>query len=144
MKNFFKLIYVVLVLALVSCTAVPATSVPTNDPFVVYHRSGGFGGFDETWSIYADGRIDHSGRGAGSAGQLTPDRVNSLIATIRSIDLTPIKDSYIGANTCCDRFTYEITINLDGKTKSIKTIDAAEGEPAALTQLLGTINSALK
>ena len=108
---------------------------------MVYHRSGGIAGVDETWSIYADGRVQHSGRGTGSAGQLTADQLNSLFTTLRSIDLTSIKDSYVGANTCCDRLIYELAINLDGKTKTIKTIDAAEGEPAALTTLLSAIRS---
>jgi hypothetical protein len=90
-----------------------------------------------------DGRIDHTGRGAGQSGQLTPDRLQQLLAAIRSIDLTSIKDSYIGTNTCCDRFMYEITITLDGKTKSIKTIDAAEGEPTALMNLRAAIQASL-
>lgn len=144
MKKYLRWLICFLLMTLVGCTSVPATSVPTNDPFVVYHRSGGFGGFDETWSIYADGRVQHTGRGAGQSGQLTPDRVNGLIAAIRSIDLTSIKDSYVGLNPCCDRFIYELTITLDGKTKSIETIDAAEGEPATVTQLLGAISSAVK
>jgi hypothetical protein len=145
MKKFFNLVYGLLVIALVSCAASPTLTPPNStDPIVVYHRSGGFGGFDETWTIYADGRIDHTGRGAGSTGQLTADRIDSLIAQIRSIDLTSIKDSYVGINTCCDRFIYEITITLDGKTKSIKTIDGAQDEPTALTQLLTTLNDLLK
>lgn len=144
MKKFLNLVYGLLVIALISCAAAPALTPPNStDPIVVYHRSGGFGGFDETWSIYADGRIDHSGRGAGQAGQLTPDRVNSLIAALRSIDLASIKDSYLGSDTCCDRFVYELTITLDGKTKSITTIDAAEGEPVGVTQLLSAINLAV-
>ncbi len=143
MLKYLQWLTCFLLIALAGCTSAPATNVPANDPFIVYHRSGGLGGFDETWSIYADGRIDHFGRGAGQSGQLTPDRVNGLIATIRSIDLTSIKDSYVGINPCCDRFSYELTITLDGKTKSIETIDAAEGEPAAVTQLLSAINLAV-
>jgi hypothetical protein len=144
MKIFFNLVYGLLVIALVGCAAQPTlTPLNSKDPIVVYHRSGGFAGFDETWSIMIDGRIDHTGRGAGQAGQLTPDRLNRLLAALRSIDLTSIKDSYIGANTCCDRFIYEITINLDGKTKSINTIDAAEGEPTALITLRTAIQAAL-
>lgn len=141
MKKFFNLVYSLLVIALVGCAASPTLTPPnSNDPIVVYHRSGGFGGFDETWSIYADGRVEHAGRGSGQASQLTPDRVNGLITAIRSIDLTSIQDSYVGSDTCCDRFIYDLTITLDDRTKSIKTIDGAEDEPVALTHLLTTID----
>lgn len=154
MKKFFNLVYGLLVLALVGCAAQPGTPIavpptPTRAPLnsqgliVVYHRSGGFAGFDETWSIYGDGRIEHTGRGAGQAGQLTPDRFQQLLVAIRSIDLASIKDSYIGKDICCDRFIYEIAINLDGKTKAIETIDAAQGEPAALINLRAAIQAAL-
>lgn len=142
MKKLFNLLFGVALLVLVGCAAAPTLTPPNSqDPIVVYHRSGGFAGVDETWSIYADGRVQYAGRGTGSTGQLTADQLSSLFATLRSIDFTSIKDSYIGADTCCDRFIYELTINLDGKTKSIKTIDAAEGEPAALTTLLNAISA---
>jgi hypothetical protein len=144
MKKFFNLIYGLLVIALVGCAAKPTlTPLNSKEPIVVYHRSGGFGGFDETWSITMDGRVQYTGRGAGQAGQLTPDRLQQLLAAIRSIDLASIKDSYIGVNTCCDRFVYEITIVLDGQTKTIETIDAAEGEPGALINLQAAIQAAL-
>jgi hypothetical protein len=142
MKKLLNLLFGVAMLVLVGCAAAPTLTSPNSqDPIVVYHRSGGFAGVDETWSIYADGRVQYAGRGTSSAGQLTADQLSSLFATLRSIDFTSIKDSYIGADTCCDRFIYELTINLDGKTKSIKTIDAAEGEPAALTTLLNAISA---
>ncbi len=149
MKKLAGIVLSCLVFILAGCVtaATPtATSIPptAKDAIVVYHRSGGIAGFDETWTIYGDGRIDHTGRGAGQSGQLPTDRLNSLIVLIRSIDLKSIKDSYVGENTCCDRFIYEITITLDGQTKSIKTIDAAEGEPQALTQLLAGITATVK
>jgi hypothetical protein len=129
----------------VSPLASPLTSPLTpNGPIVVYHRSGGIAGIDETWSIYADGRVEHAGRGTGQSIQLTLDQINAFVQTIRMTDFNSIQDSYVGANTCCDRILYTITINLDDNAKSIKTIDGATGEPAALTLLQSAINDLLK
>jgi len=144
MKKIVSLVYGLFVIALVGCAAKP-TQTPLNskDPIVVFHRSGGFAGFDETWSITIDGQVQHTGRGAGQSGQLPSDQINQLLAAIRSTDLASIKESYLGDNTCCDRFIYEIKIVLDGQSKTITTIDAAQGEPAALITLRAAIQAAL-
>lgn len=109
-----------------------------------YQRVGGLVGFDETWVIDAGGTVTHSGRGPGTDRQLTPDQVAQLIGAIRAANLAELKASYIPKNTCCDRFTHTLTITLDGLTWTVRTLDAAPGEPAALTQLLVTLNGLLK
>lgn len=108
-----------------------------------YQRTGGFGGFDETWVIDADGRVTHSGRGPGTDRQLTPDEMAQLINAIRAANPASLKASYIPKNTCCDRFTHALTITLDGWTGTVLTLDAAPDEPPALTSLLSTLNSLL-
>jgi hypothetical protein len=108
-----------------------------------YQRTGGFGGFDETWVIDAGGRVTHSGRGPGADRQLTPDQVSQLIGAIRAANPASLKASYIPKNTCCDRFTHALTITLDGLTGTVLTLDAAPDEPPGLTGLLSTLNSLL-
>jgi hypothetical protein len=123
----------------------PLTSPPpTGEVLLQYHRSGGVGGFDETWTIYADGRVDHQGRGTGADKQLTPDQVAALSGVLRSADVRALKDSYIPANTCCDRFTYELTLQIDGQTQTIRTMDSAPDEPAALTNLRDMLDRLLR
>ena len=125
--------------------AVPATSPSAPQGLLIrYHRSGGIAGSDETWSIYADGRVEHSGRGTGHSAQLGADQVTTLIAAMRAADAAALKESYVPSNQCCDRFLYEITLVLDGQTQTVRTLDAAPEEPPALTALLSAINAALK
>jgi hypothetical protein len=109
-----------------------------------YQRVGGIGGFDETWTIEATGRVTHSGRGPGTDRQLTPDQVAQLIGALRAVQAANLNESYIPANTCCDRFTHTLTITLDGRTSSVHTLDAAPDEPAALTALLVTLTGLLR
>ncbi len=126
--------------------ATPAlgTPAPAGGLLIRYHRSGGFAGVDETWTFYADGRVDYSGRGQGHGLQLGASRLDALMKAARSPEVAALKESYVPANTCCDRFLYEITLVLDGQTKTVRTLDAAPDQPAALTDLLDAIDTALK
>jgi len=156
---FLKLGLIVVVSILIACA--PAASGPASTPevtrsfpegdaqsvdtaFIVYHRSGGFGGFDETWTIAADGAVAHSGRGAGNALQLSSAQTDALIEAVRAADFMSLDKSYVPENTCCDRFLYEITITLDGQTKTVRTLDAAPDQPERLTQLIDALNTALQ
>ena len=118
-------------------------STPTG-VILQYQRTGGIGGFDETWVIEADGRVTHTGRGAGADRQLTPDQVAQLLRAIRAAEMASLDESYIPQNTCCDRFAHILTMTLDGQTKTVSTLDGSPDEPAALTDLLATLNNLLK
>lgn len=109
-----------------------------------YQRVGGIGGFDETWTIDASGRVIHTGRGAGTDRQLTPDQLAQLIGAIRAAQAAGLNTSYVPANTCCDRFMHTLTLSLDGDTRTVTTLDAAPDEPPALTSLLATLTDLLK
>ncbi len=122
-----------------------ASPLPTiADVILQYQRIGGIGGFDETWVIESNGRVTHTGRGAGADRQLTPDQVAQLLRAIRAVEMTTLNDSYIPPNTCCDQFTHILTMTLDGQTRTVRTLDGALDEPAALTDLLTTLNNLLK
>jgi hypothetical protein len=119
-------------------------AAPAHTLLIQYHRSGGIAGLDETWLFYADGVVDHAGRGQGRATQLSASQLAALMAVVRSPEVAALKESYVPANTCCDRFLHEITLTLDGQTKSVRTLDAAPDQPPALTSLLEAINNALQ
>jgi hypothetical protein len=144
------IIGLLILIGLVGCAnlvqpgASPLESPVPSGVILRYQRVGGIGGFDETWLIEAAGRVTHTGRGPGTDRQLTPDQVAQLIGALRAANLADLKASYIPENTCCDRFMHTLTITLDGMTRTVATLDAAPGEPLALTNLLATLNSLLK
>lgn len=123
--------------------ASPLTTPTPNNWLVRYHRSGGFAGFDETWFIYSDGRVEHVGKGSGRSIQLTSDQITALVGALRTTGFMALKDSYVPKNQCCDRFLHEITVSLDGQQKTVQTLDAAPDEPPALTNLISLLNGLL-
>lgn len=132
--------------SLVQPGASPLTSpLPAPTGIILqYQRVGGLGGFDETWTIDAGGRVTHTGQGPGTDRQLTPDQLAQLIGAIRAAQAAGLNASYVPANTCCDRFTHTLTLLLDGGTRTVTTLDAAPDEPPALTNLLATLTGLLK
>src|SRR5512134_2465418 len=50
---------------------------------IVYHRSGGFAGRDDTWKISTDGTVSHQGRTAGVPEQLTAEQWAELTTAVQ-------------------------------------------------------------
>ncbi len=144
------IIGLLILIGLVGCAnlvqpgASPLESPVPSGVILRYQRVGGIGGFDETWTFEDTGRVTHTGRGPGTDRQLTPDQVAQLIGALRAANLAGLEASYIPADTCCDRFTHTLTITLDGQTRTVMTLDAAPGEPPALTTVLATLSNLLK
>jgi hypothetical protein len=107
---------------------------------ISYHRSGGFAGTDDTWTVSADGAVSHQGETPGTPGQLTVAQMAELTAAIHAANFMSLEDSYVPKDTCCDRYLYEITVTIDGHSKTIRTIDASPTAPAELTRLVDTLN----
>lgn len=120
-----------------------ATPAPT-EVIIKFHRSGGITARDETWTVYGDGKVEYVGNGTGQDGRLAPDRIAALIEAARAAGFATMQDSYVPADTCCDRFYYELTITLDGRPKTVRTLDAAPDQPPALTNLLAVIDETMK
>ncbi len=120
---------------------------PLNSPLaapqfssITYHRSGGIAGADDTWKISADGQVSHQGQTAGASVQLTSAQMADLEAAIQAANFTSLADSYLPDNVCCDRFLYEVTVVLDGQSKTVRTIDASPNAPAELNRLVEMLN----
>jgi hypothetical protein len=107
---------------------------------VIYHRSGGFAGTDDTWKISADGMVAHLGQTASAPGQLTTTQLADLTAAVHAANFMSLAASYVPKDTCCDRYQYEITVTLEGQSKTVRTIDASPTAPAELTQLIDMLN----
>ena len=110
---------------------------------IIYHRSGGLAGTDDTWKISLDGTVAYQGQTAGTPEQLTTAQMAELTAAIRAANFMALEDSYVPQNTCCDRYMYEITVTLGGQSKTVSTIDASPTAPDELTQLIDTLNRLL-
>lgn len=121
----------------------PATPPALGSDLVIeYHRSGGFEGRDETWLIYGDGRVVYRDNYAETEEeiQVSANAVADLAALMEAEGFFSFQDSYLPEDTCCDRFIYEITLHSQGRTKTVITIDAAEGEPEGLGRILVELN----
>lgn len=108
----------------------------TDDAAIIFHRSGGFAGVDQQWMIYIDGRIEQPG---GQQVQADEQQVKTLLEAIDAAGFFELKNSYIPLNSCCDRFTYAITVQQDDKVKTVTTIDASPDAPQELQQIIDEI-----
>ena len=107
---------------------------------IVFQRSGGFAGVDEEWVIYSDGRITSA---EGGAWQVAPERVEALVKQIDEAGFFELDGNYLPLDTCCDRFTYQVSVSMEDKSNSVTTIDAAPGVPPELWQVIDAINTLL-
>jgi hypothetical protein len=107
---------------------------------IAYHLNGGLAGLDETWMIFADGRITNSDQ---LAGQVEPEAAAGLAAAIQALGFFDLQSSYLPANTCCDRFGYEITLIVDGRAHQVSALEAEPGVPEAFWQAVKLIKDFL-
>lgn len=112
-----------------------------SDTVIVYGRSGGFAGLQQEWTIYPDGRIDFPD---GSQKQVDPAQIQTLFDTIRTANFQSLNDSYLPKDTCCDLFTYTVTVQTDSEKQTITTMDGASNVPVELTAVLQTINQLIQ
>jgi hypothetical protein len=119
-------------------TPVPVTTPPAVDLTVIFKRSGGIAGVNESYTLKPDGSLDTSkGPKQADGGATAAAKLASQIAATGIYAVAPAK--YLPANPCCDRFTYDLTLTVGGKSFNYTTMDASETAPAALTQTVGLI-----
>lgn len=122
--------------------SMPGSSVPDPgelpqdmppDAVLVYHRSGGIAGIDEVWTINSDGRIT---KDRGGEWQAPAEQVTALLQAIDELGFFNMQASYMPADTCCDRFSYELAVRNEGQERQVITMDGAPGTPEAFWQIL--------
>jgi hypothetical protein len=109
-----------------------------SDAYLVYHRSGGLTGSDDTWIIDLQGKLTQQGSNASS--QLTAAQRDALDVAIRDARFMELGNSFLDKNTCCDRYEYTITITANSQSKTVRTIDGSPVAPPKLMQLIGILN----
>jgi hypothetical protein len=138
------------ILFLAGCASTqPAATTPTveNSPAgtdqvisIELRKTGGFAGVDESWQIASDGRITTS---EGKTGQVSTSDLNAAVEQLAAAGFFDLKDSYVPQDTCCDRFTYQLTVTVDGKPHSVTILEAAPETPDQFWKALEVVNALL-
>jgi hypothetical protein len=123
----------------VEITQTPGESAQlTDEAALIYQRSGGIADITQAWSVYPNGRVV---AGDGREWQVKPQQVEQLLNNIEALGFFELKDNYVPQNTCCDRFTHQLTVRRGNEVHTITTLDAAPGAPAELQTILTEVNN---
>ncbi len=109
---------------------------------IEYRRSGGFRGVNEAWFIYSDGRVVAQGvgeKGTEKEFRVEAVQVADLLRQIEAAGFFSLQSSYRARGACCDRFTYELTVHGEGRSKTVTAIEAAPEAPPALWDIIEQI-----
>jgi hypothetical protein len=106
------------------------------DAVLVYHRSGGIAGIDEVWTVYADGSITNT---SGALWQAPQEQVEALLQTIDGLGFFDMDASYLPKDVCCDRFSYELSVQYEGQAHQVVTMDGTETTPEAFWKILDEV-----
>jgi hypothetical protein len=120
-------------------TAVPTATREPNTA-VIFKRTGGIAGVDETWTIFTDGRIETN---SNIQPQLSAEAVSQLLNSLESTGFFNLTGSYLPEDTCCDRFFYEITAVQGTTFHTVTTLEATPDMPESLQQSLQLIQNAV-
>src|SRR5262245_39550948 len=102
-----------LVLAVAGCASPGGSSdVPaSSDARIVVHRSGGFGGVDDTMTVEGDGRwTSTSKRGSPRSGRLTEEQRSRLRTLVADPRLKDEAGRVPVATKCRDAFVYTLSV----------------------------------
>lgn len=158
MKNSLLLVWLVFLLLLPfssGCTVETAhapedgiaetpTIAPTStfspNTAVIFKRSGGLAGLDETWTIFTDGRVETNST---IQPELSAEEVTQLLNSLETVGFFELGERYLPADTCCDRFFYEITAVQGSDYHTVTTLEATPDMPEALQQTLRLLQTTL-
>ena len=106
------------------------TGSPSGDlkgVLVIFKRSGGIAGVNETLTVYDDGRIAFAGRDHESTAQIAPDQLSTLRQLLASPEFAALNSRYPAMGA--DLFIYSITTPTGGKPQTVVTMDGAKNPP---------------
>lgn len=110
-------------------------------PLIILRRTGGFAGLEDEWWFYANGRIiNHRDN---QVQQVEAGEVIALHQDMLNGGFFSLAPEYMPADTCCDRFIYEVTL-IEGENRhSVTTMDDIENTPDLLRDSLRRITTLL-
>ncbi len=120
------------------------TPLLEGNALIIFRRSGGLVGVSESWVIYKDGQVAYQEEieGESATGELEAQELAGLLALVEETGFFSFSDSYMPQNTCCDRFSYGVTVMKDGQSKTVTAMDGAEA-PEGLWSIIGELNGLL-
>lgn len=111
------------------------------DAVILYQKSGGFAGVNESWWVYKDGRLRDQ---TGNEWQLPVQEVETLLASSKQAGLVQTSMNYLPDDYCCDQFVYNLIVRQDeGNIYQVTTADGLESTPQELFQLLDQVATAI-
>ncbi len=122
-------------------TATPApTATVLPNTAVIFKRSGGIAGLNETWTIFTDGRIQAS---SGDSSQIPSETVSQLLNSLKTAGFFDLDSNYLPEDSCCDRYFYEITAVNNTTFHTVTTVENTPDMPESLQQTLRLIQITL-
>jgi len=108
-------------------TGAPQPTSAGESAIVIYHKSGGIMGLDETLTIHADGTLELQSRGGSTkTARIQPGQLDKLRELIASPEFAQLQAQYQAAGA--DLFTYDITVP-GGRPGHVVTMDGVENPP---------------
>jgi glucose/arabinose dehydrogenase len=111
----------------------PDSNAQLGDVLVIFQRSGGIAGIDETLTVYTDGRIELSDRKGKMTAKVTTDELAALQKLLAGPEFAALDPKYQAAGA--DLFTYKVTVPGGKKPRTVVTMDGAP-TPEVLNQVL--------
>jgi hypothetical protein len=143
MKRFYLLLFVFFLGTACSSVLSPDStegSLP-DDAVVIYGRSGGFAGLQQEWTIHPDGRIILPD---GSQKQVAAAQAQAVFDAIQSANFRSLNAAYLPEDTCCDLFSYSVTVQTGSESQTITTMDGAANVPESLTAVFQAIDNLIQ
>jgi hypothetical protein len=116
----------------------PMLTPDKSAPVIVLEKSGGIAGINKKWTIYADGRVLADGQ---TGKTLSGNQVNNTLADIQKLGFFGMAADYSTLSTCNDCFMYRVTINSEGRSKTVSGVEGDANTPAEFSQIIEKINS---
>jgi hypothetical protein len=106
------------------------------DAVILYQKSGGFAGVNESWWIYADGRLRDKD---GNEWQLPTQAVETFLANSKKAGLAQLSANFLPEGFCCDQFIYGLIVRQDDGIYQVVTADGLDTTPQELFQLIDDV-----
>ncbi|MCB9420937.1 MAG: hypothetical protein H6667_14130 [Ardenticatenaceae bacterium] len=143
MKRFYFGLILVLLVAACGPALAPddVENVFSEETVIVYGSSGGFAGLQQEWTIHTNGQIDFPD---GSQKQADSEQVLTVFDAVQAANFQSLNTSYLPEDTCCDLFTYTVTVQTGSEAHTITTMDNAPDVPDGLTAVLQTLDELIQ